>query len=169
MFFPTFFNISLNLAIRSSWSEPQSAPSLVFADCIELLHLWLKKYNQSDFSIDRLEMSMCRVFSCVVENGCLLWPVYSLGKTLLAFSLLHFVLQGQIYLLLQVYPTFSWQIDGKTLETVTDFFSVGSRITAEGNCNHEIKSSLLFEWKAVANLCEWSCSVVSDSLRPCGL
>ena len=40
--FPTFFNLSLNLAIRSSWSEPQSAPGLVFADCIELLHLWLQ-------------------------------------------------------------------------------------------------------------------------------
>ena len=37
----TFFNLSLNLEIRSSWSEPQSAPSLVFANCIELLHLWL--------------------------------------------------------------------------------------------------------------------------------
>ena len=35
MVFPTFFNFSLNLAIRSSWSEPQSAPGLVFADCIE--------------------------------------------------------------------------------------------------------------------------------------
>ena len=41
--FPTLFNLSLNLAIRSSWSEPQSAPSLVFADCIELLHLWLQR------------------------------------------------------------------------------------------------------------------------------
>ena len=40
--FPTFSDFSLNLAIRSSWSEPQSAPSLVFADCIELLHLWLQ-------------------------------------------------------------------------------------------------------------------------------
>ena len=39
--FPIFFSLSLNLAIRSSWSEPQSAPGLVFADCIELLHLWL--------------------------------------------------------------------------------------------------------------------------------
>ena len=39
MVFPTFFNLSLNLAIRSSWFEPQSAPGLVFADCIELLHL----------------------------------------------------------------------------------------------------------------------------------
>ena len=41
--FPTFFNLSLNWAIKSSWSEPQSAPSLVFADCIELLHLWLQR------------------------------------------------------------------------------------------------------------------------------
>ena len=40
--FPTVFNLSLNLAIRSSWSEPQSAPGLVFFDCIELLHLWLQ-------------------------------------------------------------------------------------------------------------------------------
>ena len=39
--FPTFFNLSLNLAIRSSLSEPQSAPSLVFIDCIVLLNLWL--------------------------------------------------------------------------------------------------------------------------------
>ena len=39
--FPTLFNLSLNLAIRSSWSEPQSASGLVFADCIELLHFWL--------------------------------------------------------------------------------------------------------------------------------
>ena len=41
--FPTFFNLSLNLAIRGSWSEPQSAVSLVFADCTELLHLWLER------------------------------------------------------------------------------------------------------------------------------
>ena len=41
-------------------------------------------------------MSMCRVFSCVVGRGCLLWPVCSLGKTLLAFALLHSILRGQI-------------------------------------------------------------------------
>ena len=45
---------------------------------------------------------MCRVFSCVVGRGCLLWSVCSLGKALLSFALLHFVLQGQICLLLQV-------------------------------------------------------------------
>ena len=47
-------------------------------------------------------MPMCRVISCVLGRGCLLWPVRSLGKTLLAFSLIHFVLQGQSCLLLQV-------------------------------------------------------------------
>ena len=49
-------------------------------------------------------MSMYRVFSC--GRGCLLWPVPSLGKTLLAFALLHSVLQGQICLLLQVFLDF---------------------------------------------------------------
>ena len=56
-------------------------------------------------------MSMVRVFSCVVERGCLLWPVRSLGKTLLAFALLHSVLQGQICVTPGVswLPTFAFQ------------------------------------------------------------
>ena len=41
--FPAFFNLSLNFAIRSSWSEPQSAPGLIFANCIEPPHLWLQR------------------------------------------------------------------------------------------------------------------------------
>ena len=41
-------------------------------------------------------MSMCRVFSCVVGRGCLLWPVRSLGKILLAFALLHSVFQERL-------------------------------------------------------------------------
>ena len=69
---------------------------------MELLNFGCKGYNKSDFSIAHLVMFMCRVFSCVVGRGCLLWPVCSLGKTLLPFALLHFVLQGQICLLLQV-------------------------------------------------------------------
>ena len=47
-------------------------------------------------------MSMCRVFSCVGRRGCVLWPVHSPGKILLAFALLHFVPRGQICLLFQV-------------------------------------------------------------------
>ena len=49
----------------------QSAPGLVFADCIELLHFGCKEYNQSDFGVGHLVMSMCRVFSCIVGRGCL--------------------------------------------------------------------------------------------------
>ena len=49
-----------------------------------------KEYNQSDFNIDQLVKFMCRVFSCVVGRGCLLWPVHSLGRTLLAFAMLQF-------------------------------------------------------------------------------
>ena len=51
-------------------------------------------------------MSTCRVFSCVVGRGCLLWPVHFLGKTLLIFALLHSAFQGQICLLLQVFLDF---------------------------------------------------------------
>ena len=46
----------------------------------------------------------------------------------------------------------SWQIDGETMETVTDFIFLGSKITADGDCSHEIKRHLLLERKAVTNL-----------------
>ena len=46
----------------------------------------------------------------------------------------------------------SWQIDGETMETVTDFIFLGSKITADGDCNHEIKRCLLLGRKAMTNL-----------------
>ena len=49
-------------------------------------------------------------------------------------------------------PITSWQIDGITMETVTDFISLGSKITADGDCSHEIKRCLLLGRKAVTNL-----------------
>ena len=49
-------------------------------------------------------------------------------------------------------PITSWQIDGETMETVTDFISVGSKITAAGDCSHEIKRHLLLGRKAMTNL-----------------
>ena len=48
-------------------------------------------------------------------------------------------------------PITSWQIDGETVETVADFIFGGSKITADGDCSHEIKSFLL-EWKVMSNL-----------------
>ena len=49
-------------------------------------------------------------------------------------------------------PITSWQIDGETMETVTDFIFLGSKITADGDCSHEIKRHLLLGRKAMANL-----------------
>ena len=49
-------------------------------------------------------------------------------------------------------PITSWQIDVETMETVTDFIFLGSKITADGDCNHEIKRRLLLTRKAMTNL-----------------
>ena len=49
-------------------------------------------------------------------------------------------------------PITSWQIDGETVETVADFIFLGSKITADGNCSHEIKRRLLLGRKVMTNL-----------------
>ena len=49
-------------------------------------------------------------------------------------------------------PITSWQIDGKTMETVRDFIFLGSKITADSSCSYEIKRDLLFGRKAMTNL-----------------
>ena len=49
-------------------------------------------------------------------------------------------------------PITSWQIDGETVETVSDFIFLGSKITADGDCSHEIKRCLLFGRKSMTNL-----------------
>ena len=49
-------------------------------------------------------------------------------------------------------PITSWQIDGETMETVTGFIFLGSKITADGDCSHEIKTHLLLVRKAMTNL-----------------
>ena len=49
-------------------------------------------------------------------------------------------------------PISSWQIDGEIMETVTDFIFMGSKITADGKCSHEIKRHLLLSRKPITNL-----------------
>ena len=49
-------------------------------------------------------------------------------------------------------PIISWQIDGETVETVTDFIFLGSKITADGDCSHDIKRCLLLGRKVMTNL-----------------
>ena len=50
------------------------------------------------------------------------------------------------------FPITSWEIDGETVETVSDFIFLGSKITADGDCSHEIKRRLLLRRKAMTNL-----------------
>ena len=50
-------------------------------------------------------------------------------------------------------PIASWQIDAETMETVTDLIFLGSKITADSDCSHEIKRCLLLGRKVVTNLC----------------
>ena len=84
MVFPPFFNLSLHLAIRSSWSVPKSAPGLVFADCIELLHFWLQRIlSISVLTIwwcSRVESSLVLLEEGVFYDQCILlaklcWPL----------------------------------------------------------------------------------------------
>ena len=63
-------------------------------------------------------------------------------------------------------PITSWQIDGETVETVRDFIFGGSRITADGDCSHEIKRRLLLGRKAMTNLVQFS-SVAQSCLTLC--
>ena len=60
-------------------------------------------------------------------------------------------------------PVTSWQIDGETVETVSDFILGGSKITADGDCSHEIKRSLLLGRKVMTNLD----SILKPEALPC--
>ena len=60
-------------------------------------------------------------------------------------------------------PITPWQIDGETMETVRYFILGGSKVTADGDCSHEIKRCLLLGRKVMTNLVQFRCSVVSDS------
>ena len=81
--------------------RPLLLPPSIIPSIRVLFFKWVscKEHNQYNFSIDHLEMSMYRVISWVSGKGRLLLPMCSLDKTLLAFALLHFVLQGQTCLL----------------------------------------------------------------------
>ena len=60
-------------------------------------------------------------------------------------------------------PITTWQIDGKTMETVTDFIFLGSKITANGDCSHEIKRCLILGRKSMTNLA----AAAAKSLQLC--
>ena len=101
----------------------------------------------------------CIVFSCVLGSGCLLLSVCSLGRTLLAFALLHFVLEDQTCLFLQVslefFLLYSSPYDEKD---IFFFFGVSSRMSYRSSQNHSTSASLgLGGWGIDLDYCniEW--------------
>ena len=66
-------------------------------------------------------------------------------------------------------PITSWQTDGETMETVTDFIFLGSKITVDGDCSHEIKRCVLLGRKAMTNLDNIlkSCDLATEQQRRC--
>ena len=88
-------------------------------------------------------MSMCRVFSCVVGRGCLLWPVHFLGKTLLVFALLHSAFQGQICLILQMIPDFLLLHSSPLWQRGHLFFGVSFRRSCRSSLKHSAFSALV--------------------------
>ena len=63
-------------------------------------------------------------------------------------------------------PITSWQIDGESMKTVTDFILLGSKLPVDGDCNHEVKRCFLLGRKAMANLVQFS-SVAQSCLTLC--
>ena len=102
MIFPTFFNLSMNLAIRCSWSEPQSDPSLLFTDYIELFHSWPQKYIISLILVLTYWWCPCVEPPLVLLEESVCYTSAFSWQNSIIFALLHFVLQGQISLLLQI-------------------------------------------------------------------
>ena len=104
-------------------------------------------------------MSICRVISCVTGRGCLLWPVCSLDKTLLVFPLLHFVLQGQTCLLIQVFLDFLLLLSSPLWwEGHLLIFDVSSRRSCRSSQNQSTSaSSALVVWGIELDYCdvEW--------------
>ena len=138
--FPSFFNLSLNLEIRSSWFEPQSAPCLVFADCIKLLHLWLQIIINLILALTIwwcpcVESSLVLLKEGVCYDQCILLAM------LHSFSLLHSVLQGQICLLLQVFLDFLCIPVHYNEKEI--FWGVSSRRSYRSSQNHSASSALL--------------------------
>ena len=83
--------------VAISFSRGSSQPAdRTWVSCIAGRHFILWATREAHKAVDHVVMSRCRVASCVVRRGCLVWPVLSLGQTLLAFALIHFVFQGKL-------------------------------------------------------------------------
>ena len=92
---------------------------------------------------DSMDMSLGKLQELVVDRKALHAVVHGVAKNQTRFQKTKIMASG---------PITSWQIDGETVETVADFIFMGSKITAHGDCSHEIKRCLLLGRKVMTNL-----------------
>ena len=118
----------------------RASPSLAAKNIVSLI-----------FGIDHPLMSTCRVFSCVVGRGCLLWPVCSLHRTLLAFALLHFGLLGQTCLLLQVSLAFLLLYSSPQWCPCSRLFPRGQTVLGQPQCGR-ISHGRKLSWSPLLSL-----------------
>ena len=104
---------------------------------------WLYRASPSLTAKNRINLisvlTMCRVFSCVVGRGCLLWAVRSLGKTLLVFALLHSVLPRPS---VPVTPGVSWLptfLFQSPIKKTTSFFGISFNRPCRSSWNHSLQ------------------------------
>ena len=145
MVFPTFFNLSLNLAIRGLWSEPQPAPSLVFADCIELLHLWLQRISSIWFQ--------CWPSGDVRHTNLDTHKSWSIFHNLVDCSMpdssVHGILWGRIleWVAISFSSAWKWKMKVKSLSPT---FSDPMVSSPPGSSFHGIFQARVLEWGAFA-------------------
>ena len=112
MVFPAFFSLNW-MFLWEADDLSHSQLQVLFLLTVYIFFIFgYKECNQFDFGIGHLVMSMCKVISCVIEKGYLLWSMYCLGRIQLTFALLHFVPQGQTWpvtLGISRLPTFALQ------------------------------------------------------------
>ena len=93
------------------------------------------------------------MFQAQLANNTSFWKKFpSTLLYIMAGAWNEWLLEGARHPVMASSPITSWQIDGETMETVTDFIFLGSKITADGDCSHKIKRLLLLERKAMTNL-----------------
>ena len=128
---PCLFNLYAEFIVRNAWLDEAQARIKIAGRNISNL-----RYTDNTILMAESEEELKSLFMKVKEES---------EKVGLKLNILKAKIMASDHIT-------SWEIDGETLKTVSDFIFLDSKITADGDCSHEIKRGLLFERKAMTNL-----------------